>query len=131
MLGDEEDYKKRFEEVSKKLNDPKISKKVDDYLKKIALLVDCDVELNFNVLPFVDDYSQIQESGEFKIPEHPTMKLHQLVDHLTKEHDQSLDVYIDPIYLRSNVNEIVDVLITTIDQKIIIVPISNKKTVKL
>jgi len=130
MVNDD-DYKKRYEEVNKKLSDPTISSKIDKYLQKISKLVDCDVELNFTILPHLDDYAEMQESDEFVIPEYPTMKLGDFVNHLNKEQDGSFDVYVDPIYLKSGVNEIVDMLITTLDKKVIIVPISNNKKVKI
>lgn len=131
MLGDEEDYKRRFEELNKKLNDEKVSEAIDECLRKISEMTNCDVELKFNVLPFKEDYSERQESEDYKMPDYPTMQLSQLVTHLNDKHNQEFDVYIDPIYLKEGVNEIVDVLMTTIDRKVIIVPISNKKEVKL
>lgn len=127
----EDDYKKRYDEVNSRLSDPKISKKIDDYLKKIATLADCDVELNFQILPHMDDYSEKQESEDYTIPEYPTMKLSEFINHMNKEKDGEFDVYVDPIYLKSGVNEIIDVLLTTLDRKIIIVPISNNKKVKI
>lgn len=127
---EEDDYKKRFEEVNKKLSDPEISKKIDKYLQKIAKLTECDVELNFTVIPHLDDYIEVQESDEYQIPEFPSMKLNKFLEHMNKE-NSDFDVYVDPIYLKSGVNEIIDVLITTVDKKIILVPISNNKKVKL
>lgn len=129
MVNDD-DYKKRFEEVNKRLADPEISAKIDKYLQKIAKLADCDVELNFTVIPHLDDYMEFQESDEFSIPEFPTMKLSDFLDHMNKE-NSDYDVFIDPLYLKKGVNEIIDMLVTTVDKKIIIVPISNNKKVKL
>lgn len=129
MINDD-DYKKRFEEVNKRLADPKISDQIDKYLQKIAKLADCDVELNFTVIPHLDDYIEIQESEEYEIPEFPTMKLSDFLDHMNKE-KFDYDVFIDPLYLKKGVNEIIDMLVTTVDRKIIIVPISNNKKTKL
>jgi hypothetical protein len=128
-MVDDNDYKRRYEEVNKKISDPAISSKIDKYLQKIAKLVDCDVELNFTIVPHIDDYSEFQESENFAIPEYSTMKLDDFINHLQKEHDKNFDVYFDPIYLKAGVNEIVDVLMTTIDKKVIIVPISNNKKI--
>ncbi len=129
---EEDDIKKKFEEVNKKLNNPKISKKVDDYLKKISALVDCNVELNFSISPHGEDYSEIQDSEDYIIPEETTMTLIEFIDHIVgKETDNDLKIYIDPIYLKKGVNEIVDLLITTLDDRIILVPISNNKQFKI
>lgn len=126
---DEEQYKKRYEEVQKRLSDPVLSKKVDNYIKKIAMLVECDVELNFLFLPHADDYADVQDSEDYKIPENKTMTLGTLLDHLMKEEDDDMKVYIDPIYLndKKGVNEITDVLTTTHGDMMIIVPISSNK----
>lgn len=129
MVNDD-DYRKRFEEVNKRLADPEISAKIDKYLQKIGKLADCDVELNFTVVPHLDDYMDVQESPEFSIPEFPTMKLNDFLNHMNNE-KSDYDVFIDPIYLKMGVNEIVDMLVTTVEKKIILVPISNNKKVKL
>lgn len=130
-MDEEAEYKKRYEALHRKLSDPRISNKVDDFLQKISKLVDCDVELNFMVTPHLDNYQDIQESDDYTIPEHTTMKLGDFIGHLNKEKDVNFDVYVDPIYLKNGVNEIVDMLITTLDKKMIIVPISNNKKIKL
>lgn len=128
---DEDEYRRKFEEVNKKISDPKISKKIDNFLKKIAELVDCNVELNFSITPHIEEYAEMQASDDFIIPDAPTMKLQDLIEHLRKEEGNNFDVYIDPIYLNDGVNEIIDVLISNVDNKLIVVPISNKKQVKL
>lgn len=130
-MDEEAEYKKRYEALNRKLSDPKVSNKVDDLLEKISKLVDCDVELNFMVTPHLDNYQDVQESDEYIIPEQTTMKLDDFIGHLNKEKDGDFDVYFDPIYLKNGVNEIIDILITTLDKKMIIVPISNNKKIKL
>jgi len=130
MYNEEEFYRKRYEEVSKKLADPVISNKIDNYITKISKLVNCDVELNFTFLPHMEDYAEKQESGEYVVPDAPTMKLQEVKNHLNKEDDGNLNVYIDPIYLTDGVNEICDILITTDENRMIIVPISNHKNKK-
>lgn len=129
---DEEEYKEKFEKINRKLNDPKISKKIDDYLKKISDLVDCAVELNFNVTPELDEYTEMQESDDYSMPDDDvkTMTLGFFMNSLKKEKNENFKLYLDPIYLNNGVNEIIDLLITTIDDKLILVPISNKKSKK-
>lgn len=129
-MNEEEEYRKRKAEVDKRLSDPEISGKIDKYLAKIAKLANCDAELNFVITPYLDDYMEKQDNGEIELSNLPTMKLSEFVTHLKKE-KTDFDVYIDPIYLKKGVNEIVDVLITTLERKMIIVPISSKKSTKL
>lgn len=128
---DEEEYRKRLEEVYSRITDKKISKKIDTYLRKISELTDCNVELNFSIIPELDKYQEIRDEDTYHIPEAPTMKLGTFVDHLNKEADGELGIYIDPIYLKSGVNEIIDIIITTVDEKMILVPMSNKNQPKL
>jgi hypothetical protein len=127
MEDAEEYYRQKYEEVQEKLNDPEINRKVENHLKKISKLVDCGVELNFVVMPHVENYEEIQDSDDYEIPDQPTMKLRDFITHLQSE-SGDMDVYVDPIYLKKGVNQIIDILITTTDsKKMIVVPISNKK----
>jgi hypothetical protein len=122
----EEYYERKYREMEVKLSDDKILAKIDGHLKKISKLVDCGVEINFIIMPHVENYEEIQERDDYEIPEFPTMKLKHFIEHLKKE-DGEMDVYVDPIYLKKGVNAIVDVLITTTEEKMIIVPIAIKK----
>ena len=121
----EEYYERKYNEMEKKLSDPKVSDKIDGYLRKISKLVDCAVEINFIIIPHVEKYEEIQGSDDYEIPEFPTMKLRDFIKHLQKE-DGDMDVYVDPIYLKKGVNQIIDILITTDENKMIVVPIANK-----
>lgn len=121
----EEYYERKYSEMEKKLSDPKVSDKIDGYLRKISKLVDCAVEINFIIIPHVEKYEEVQDSEDYEIPEFPTMKLRDFISHLQKE-DGDMDVYVDPIYLKKGVNQIIDILITTQENKMIVVPIANK-----
>jgi hypothetical protein len=122
----EERYKKRVEELNKKLLEPKIKKKIDNFLYKMTDELNCDVEILFNVYPEVDEYADYMDSEDFEVPTQiPTMKLKDFVNHINKE-NMDYNVFIDPIYLKKGLNEINDVLTTTLDDNMIIVPISDK-----
>ncbi len=123
----EEFYQKKYEDVQKRLADPDIGKKIDAALRRISKLVDCGVEINFIVTPHVENYEEIQDSENYEIPTIPTMKLSRFIEYLQQEKDGDMDVYVDPIYLKMGVNQIADILITTLEKKMIIVPIANKK----
>lgn len=130
MMEDaEEFFKKRYDELQQKLTDETVMKKVDQQLMKICKLVNCDVEITFTIRPHLDHYSEYQETDEFAVPtDVPTINLGILKKHLSKERDDNMNVYIDPIYLEKNkVNSVLDVLITTIDNDkgILIIPIAN------
>lgn len=113
----EERYKKRIGEVNKKLDNPKIKKKIENFLTKLTAELDCEVEILFNVYPEIDEYADYMETEEFNLPKDiPTMNLRDFVDHINKE-DMNYNVYVDPIYLKKGLNEINDLLTTTVDNK--------------
>lgn len=123
----EENYIERMKEVNRRLNEEKLKKKVDKFLREMTDELNCEVEINFNVYPEVEEYEKHMESEDFVIPKYEIapMRLGDFAAHLTKE-DLDFEVFIDPIYLKKGLNEINDVLTTTIDNKIIIVPVSHK-----
>lgn len=127
----EDKYKERMIEVNRRLDEPKLKKKVDDFLRDMTKELNCEVEINFNVYPEAEEYEEYMDSDEFRIPTYtlPPMKLGDFVNHLTKE-DFDYEVFIDPIYLKQGLNEVNDVLTTTVDRKIIIVPISHKNKIE-
>jgi hypothetical protein len=126
----EERYKKRVGEVNKKLENPKLKKKIENFLLKLTAELDCEVEILFNVYPEIDEYGDYMETEEFEMPKDiPTMSLRDFVGHINKE-DMKYNVYIDPIYLKKGLNEINDVLTTTVDNNMIIVPVSHKNNNK-
>jgi hypothetical protein len=70
----------------------------------------------------IDEYHhQIEERESFYTDSSNKMELHELVNYLASE-DQTLHVHIDPIYLKDGINEIKNVILTTLDDKVIIVP---------
>lgn len=126
----DEKYIKRVAEVNAKLNDPKIKKKIDTFINSMVKMLDCDVEVLFDVYPEVEEYDEYMESEDFKIPsEMTTMNLGEFINHIKSE-DFNYNVYIDPVYLKKGLNEINDVLTTTVDNNMIIVPISHKNNKK-
>ncbi len=130
MFSEEEEYQKRNEELNKILANPRKAKKIEKLLKEITDITKCDVDVTFSISPYVDNYLRHQDTDKFKLPTLPTLKMENVLAALNKENGE-FDVYIDPIYLNKGVNEIVNIFLTTKDNKIIIVPISNKKSIKL
>lgn len=127
MESSEEDYKKRMLEIQRKLQEPKLKKKVDSFLLSMSKELKCEVELFFNAYPEVDDYEEYMDSEDFIVPrEVVTMKLGDFIDHISQE-DREFKMYIDPIYMKHGVNEINDVLLTTVKDCVIVVPITTKK----
>ena len=130
MESSEEHYKDRMVEIQRRINEPKNKKKIDTFLEKMSVELGCEVELSFNAYPEVDDYDEYMGTEDFIIPrETITMKLGEFIDHITKE-SREYKMYIDPIYMKQGVNEINDVLITTVKDSVIVVPITTTKNKK-
>ncbi len=127
MESSEERYIQKMQEIQAKLKEPKISKKIDKMLNELAKDLKCEVEFYFNAYPEVEDYEEHMDSEEFIEPRNVVaMTLKDFVEHIDKE-SGDFKVLIDPMYLKSGLNEINDVLTTTIKDNVIIVPITTKK----
>ena len=129
MESSEEKYIERIKEIEIKLNEPKMKSKVDKILKELSTELDCVVKFNFNVHPEIEEYEEHVNGEAFIIPRNVTpMRLGDFIDHLAQE-DRDFKMYIDPLYMKEGVNEINDVLTTTVNDAIIVVPITTKKQV--
>lgn len=127
MESSEEKYSERIQQIQNQLNQPKMKKKVEEMLKELSRELNCHTEFNFNVYPEADDYQEHMASDEFVIPRGVVhMKLGDFIDHISKE-DRDYNLYIDPLYMNKGVNEINDVLTTTVNNAVIIIPITTKK----
>lgn len=127
MESSEEDYKQRILEIQRKLREPKMKERVDKFLLTMSKELNCEVELFFNAYPEVEDYEEYMDSEDFIVPrEVVTMKLGDFIDHISQE-DRDFKMYIDPIYMKKGINEINDVLLTTVKDCVIVVPITTKK----
>jgi hypothetical protein len=127
MESSEEKYIQRMKEIQAKLKEPNITKKVDMMLRELAKELKCEVEFYFNAYPEVEDYEEHMESEDFIEPRNVvTMTLKDFVEHINKEKGE-FKVLIDPMYLKPGLNEINDVLTTTVNDNVIIVPIRIKK----
>jgi len=131
-MDSEELFHKKMEEINKKMDDPKISDRIDELMSEVADLIGCDVELNFKILPFADEYTDEMEDEDWEIPKFETITVEKFAETLLKdEENRQMDMYIDPIYLKKGVNNIVNVLVTNVDDKLIVVPITTKNETKL
>lgn len=123
MESSDEKYVQRMQDVQEKLSEPAMKKKVNGMLSELSKELNCQVEFFFNVHPEIEEY----EIHDIIIPrENVPMKLGDFIDHISQE-DREFKMYIDPIYMKKGVNEINDVLTTTIKDSIIVVPVTTKK----
>jgi ABC-type thiamine transport system substrate-binding protein len=125
-MSDEEKYQKKLEEVKEKYNDPMINAQIESYLSEIEELLDCAVDLEFMIYPQAEEYQEHLDSGEVEFPKQETVPLKRVVEALQDE-DEDYKVFVDPIYLKPGLNPISDVLVTTQNNNVIIVPVRNTK----
>lgn len=114
----EEEKNKHLDKIKHKLKNKKIKNELENHMDKIQKIFECPISVS---LVFGgEDYSEnVDERDEFLSSK--KMPLEDFVNFLNTE-DKSLYVNIDPIYLKDGVNEISNVLLTTLDDKLIIVP---------
>ena len=122
----EDEYMRRIKEIDRKLNEPKKSKEIDDFLLKLSKEMKCDFKLVYEVFPESDDYEARLEAGLLDVPrDYPTLTLGEFLKHLNTE-DHDIKVYLDPLYLKEGVNAINNVLTTTAgEDAMIIAPVSH------
>lgn len=114
----EEERNEHLEMIKHKLKNATIKDKLEKHMDEIQKIFECPISVS---LVFGgDNYTgQVDERDEFLTSK--KMPLSDFVSFLTDE-DQSLYVTIDPLYLKDGINELSNVLVTTVDDKVIIVP---------
>jgi hypothetical protein len=107
-----------FKMIKHKLKNKKIKDELEKYILKIQSIFECDINISlvFNDNEYVSGISDRETFNTEK-----KMPLADLINTLNSE-DKSLYVNIDPIYLKDGINEINNILLTSIDDKLIIIP---------
>jgi hypothetical protein len=113
--------KEHLDMIKHKLKNRVIKEKLEKHMNEVQKIFECPISIS---LVFDGNlYSEhIDERDEYLTPK--KMMLKDFIDFITEE-DQSLYLNIDPIYLKDGINEISNVLITTLGDKAIIVPQIN------
>jgi len=127
-MGRREEYFKMVERIQKKMEDPDVKKEVDDAVAKIEAIFGTQIDLSIVYRAGLEEYKETfdfyNESGylDEPLPEN-VMTLGEFKGHLNNESDNNLKLTIDPLYLdKKGINEIYDLIITTLDDRIILVP---------
>jgi hypothetical protein len=131
MSNDEKELKKLIKKINKKMENPAIKKKVNDAISVIEQIFESEIDINIVYPLGVEDYKKVVESYDekelLKVLPNTVISLGEFKTILDREADKNLKLTIDPIYLTNKgINEIYDVIITTLDDKIILVP-KNKE----
>ena len=127
-LNNMNDYLKKIKEKLEKY--PELNDEIESYMIRLSEIfegeVDLNITYNFNVENYSKKFDEYNEDDLSKYASN-TMNLEDLLNILNTEKDTELKLAIDPIYLNKGINDINDVLLTTYENKIIIVPVSKNK----
>lgn len=123
-----------LKKIYERLSDKSVKKELYDSIKKIEdiygypidiALIITDTNETFGVDTYNEDSYRYGQEMDYdymlKKPQDGTMKLSEFKQFLSEE-DPELKICIDPIYLKQGINEIGNVLLTTYNNKVIIVP---------
>jgi len=126
-----EEYERRMGEVREKLRNPVTHSRILEFLSSLEEELGCELHLLYQIYPESEDYADHMQGENFTMPRNsPAMNLGDFVAHIAQE-DKKFKVYLDPIYLKEGVNEVNDVLTTTVEDSVIIIPVSHKQPKKL
>ena len=129
---DEERINQKMNEIDRKLkNNPKLIEVINNHIFSIEEILETNIQVN---ILFFDDYNEhINEMNNSLFIEeknyNDTITLEEFIGFFNDE-EKNMKVLFDPIYLKKGLNEIKNLLITTVDDKIIIVPKTNKNEEK-
>jgi hypothetical protein len=127
MKDHNQEFTRRMTEIRNQLNEEPIKGKVDEFLTSLGEELKCNLSLYYSVIPETDEFDDYMKSEDFIIPERsdPTMTLGEVISHISQE-DKDYQIFIDPIYLDKGVNSVNDVLMTVVDENVIIAPVNHK-----
>ena len=114
----EDERNKHFQMIKHKLKNKSVKNNLEKHISAIQKIFECPISIS---LVFDNDDKYTNEVTERKVYGENKMYLEDFIKFLNSE-DKSLHVNIDPIYLKDGINEIKNVLLTSMDDKLIIVP---------
>ena len=123
---DERDFNEKMKEINLKLkNNPDLIDQINDHIFKIEEILETAVQVN--ILFFENFHEHIEEVNDSLFIEEKnlddTITLKKFLDALNvKDEEMDYKILFDPIYLKKGLNEISNVLITNVADKLIIVP---------
>lgn len=114
---------KILKEIQEKLEaHPELREEIKELVNRIEEIFETNVEINIVANEDVDGYLEVFNEYSKENLEYDAMTLNQLIDYLNTE-EGDLKVSIDPLYLKEGINEINNVILTTLGDKVVIVPL--------
>lgn len=130
----DEDFNKFMGRIKNKLdNDPELRKEIELNVSRLSEIFETDVNINLTYYPNAENYKEVFGKYDEKYDDvtikpdlESTMTLDNLKGMLDDEEDD-LYLCIDPIYIKDGINDINDMLITTVKDRIILIPTVKKE----
>lgn len=126
----ENEFDKFLENLKNRLdNNPDIKEKIQDHIDALEELFEADVDVNIVYNSNVNEYREIYDAYKGKIVEPDDESIMILEDFLgmLNNEEKHLKLSFDPLYLKEGINNVNNMLITTYDDNIIIVPTIKKE----
>ena len=130
----EEDFNKFIDRIKDKLdNNPELREEIESNVSRLSEIFETDVNINLEYYPNVENYKEIFKKYDVNDIEkpiiQPDLESPMMLSDLKTMLDDEDDLYlcIDPLYIKDGINDINDMLITTVNDRIILVPTVKKK----
>ena len=130
----EEDFNKFIDRIKDKLdNNPELREEIESNVSRLYEIFETDVNINLEYYPNVENYKEIFKKYDVNDIEkpiiQPDLESPMMLSDLKTMLDDEDDLYlcIDPLYIKDGINDINDMLITTVKDRIILVPTVKKK----
>jgi hypothetical protein len=123
-MSQKEEFEKIMREIEQKLkNNPKLKEEIQNSVANIEKILGYEVDVSVIYNRGVSDYEQELEGYNLDIDDDvdEEIKLKDFIKFIEDE-DSDYKVMIDPLYMKKGVNKITNVLVTTVDDYVIIVP---------
>jgi hypothetical protein len=128
-MGQKEEFEKIMSEIEHKLkNNPKLKEEIQNSVANIEKILGYEVDVSVIYNRGVSDYEQELEGYNLDIDDDvdEEIKLKDFIKFIEDE-DSDYKVMIDPLYMKKGVNKITNVLVTTVDDYVIIVPKTSEE----
>ena len=128
-MSDEDEFEKIIRDIKDKLDkNEKLKIEVQNNVANIERIIGYEVEVSVIFDKGASDYDEIMKEYEpLEINDiDEKLKLGEFINFISEE-DLNNNLVIDPLYLKGGLNLITNVLITTIDDCIVIVPKIKEK----
>lgn len=129
-----DDYDKELNKYLKRIknkfeDNPELKDEIEELVDRLTEIFESEVDLSVKFDLNVEDYKKEYikyEDEDLSLTGDKVMRVEDLKT-IIDEEEQDLYLSIDPLYLKKGINDIHDLILTTYENKLIIVPIIEKK----